>query len=191
MLFFGDLRRHKGLEVLREAFDLVAARRARARLTVARTPAPADLDPASLLAWARASDGRVEVRLGYVPLAEVADLFACARVVVTPYLAGYQSGVLHLAMTMGRAVVTSDVGDLAAAAGDGALTVPPGDAVALAAALERVLAEPGLAARLGAAGRRRSESSASWEATAAAFEQAISRLPPRRRRAGSRRAARR
>ena len=39
-------------------------------------------------------------------------MFARARVVATPYVVGYQSGVIHLAMTMGRAVVTSDVGDL-------------------------------------------------------------------------------
>jgi glycosyltransferase involved in cell wall biosynthesis len=193
VLFFGDLRRHKGLDVLRDAFALVAGRRPGARLTVAGTPAPSDLDPSSLVAWSQESRGRVEIRLGYVPVEDVAGLFARARVVVTPYLVGYQSGVVHLAMTMGRAVVTSDVGDLAAAAGDGAVTVPPGDPGALADALERVLADPALAARLGAAGRRRSQSTASWEATAAAFEHALASLPerPPRRRARRRRAARR
>ncbi len=91
----------------------------------------------------------------YIPLEEVESIFARARVVVTPYTAGYQSGIIHLAMTMGRAVVTADVGDLGAAVVDGetGLVVKPGDPGELADALEQVISDQGLAARLGAAGR--------------------------------------
>jgi len=89
-------------------------------------------------------------------------------VVVAPYLTGYQSGVVHLAMTMGRAVVCSDVGDLRLAVRDGVtgLLVAKEDPAALAEALERVLDDPALAARLGDAGRREVLSSSSWATVA-------------------------
>ena len=61
------------------------------------------------------------------------------------------------AMAYGRAVVTTGVGGLADAIEDGVtgLVVPPGDAVALRAALERLLADGDAPERLGAAARDR------------------------------------
>ena len=87
-------------------------------------------------------------------------------------------------MTMGRAVVTSDVGDLATAVGDGqaGLVVPPGDPQALADALERLLADRELAERLGAEGRRRMTTGSSWDAVAEKVEAALQALPPSRTR---------
>lgn len=63
------------------------------------------------------------------------------------------------AMRAGLPVVATDVGGIpeAVSHGETGLLVPPGDARALAAALARLLADPDLRARLGAAGRRRYE----------------------------------
>ena len=140
-----------------------------------RHPRPADYDPELVRRWAAGHDGRVEIIDRYVPIGEVAPLFARARVVATPYLVGYQSGVIHLAMTMARAVVTSDVGDLPDAVRDGesGLVVPGGDAGRLAEALETVLADPGLAARMGDEGRRLVMSGSGWDAVAERFEAAL------------------
>jgi glycosyltransferase involved in cell wall biosynthesis len=99
-------------------------------------------------------------------------------VVVTPYLAGFQSGVLHLAMNNARAVVVSDVGELGQvvrAAGNG-VVVPPDSAGALADALEGILSDPDLAARLGAAGRRHVLETSGWDAVAELVEDALSSL---------------
>jgi glycosyltransferase involved in cell wall biosynthesis len=62
------------------------------------------------------------------------------------------------AAVCGRPVVASAGGGLGELVRDGetGLLVPPGDPVALAAALDRVVADPELAARLGSAGRARS-----------------------------------
>jgi D-inositol-3-phosphate glycosyltransferase len=168
LLFFGEWRKVKGLNVLMEAFDELLARRPGARLTIAGAPCPVDLDPAEVRRWAAGHDGGVRIVDRYVPVEEVPELFASARAVVTPYLVGYQSGVVHLAMTMGRAVVASEVGDLTSAVRDGetGLTVPPGDRHALALALERILGEQGLAERLGAQARQRLMRESSWEVVA-------------------------
>lgn len=175
VLFFGDWRKVKGLPVLMEAFDTLVQRLPEARLTIAGTPAPTDFDDTVLRRWAASHGDAVTLVDRYVPVEAVRPLFASARVVCTPYVAGFQSGVVHLAMTMGRAVVTSDVGDLAAAVGDGdaGLVVPAGDTAGVAVALERVLTEPGLADKLAAAGRRRARSASSWETAAELVEEAL------------------
>lgn len=178
VLFFGDWRKVKGLPVLMDAFDLLCARRPDARLTIAGTPAP-EGDPAAVRRWAAQHGERVTLVDRYVPVDDVAGVFAGARVVVAPYLVASQSGVVHLAMTLGRAVVASDVGDLSSAVADGCsgLLVAPADAVALAAALERVLADPALAARMGAEGRRRVLEHSSWEVVAERVEAELLRHP--------------
>ena len=175
VLFFGDWRKIKGLDVLMEAFDRLVERRPAAKLTIAGTPAPADFDPELVRRWAAGHGDRVTVDDRYIPMEDVPALFAAARVVCTPYHVGYQSGVVHLAQTMARALVCSNTGDLPAAVGDGGLIVEPGDVPGLVDALERVLADPALAARLGAAGHERVTSGASWETVAEGVTAALSR----------------
>lgn len=176
ILFFGDWRKVKGLPVLMEAFDLLADRRPSARLTIAGTPSP-DGDPRAVRRWATGHGERVTLVDRYVPVEDVARLFGGARVVATPYLVASQSGVVHVAMTMARAVVASDVGDLPAAVADGQTgrLVAPGDPAALAAALEEVVADPALAAAWGAAARRRVLAGSSWEAVAERVEAELER----------------
>jgi glycosyltransferase involved in cell wall biosynthesis len=172
-LFFGVWRKVKGLPVLMEAFDLLAARRSEARLTIAGAPVPADLDPAPIEAWAARHPDAVELRPGYIELEDVPELFGAARVVVVPYETAFQSGVVHVALTFGRALVATDVGDLPEGVGDAGLLVAPSDPQALAAAIERVLFEPGLAERLGEAARARAGEHASWAQVAEQFEPAL------------------
>jgi D-inositol-3-phosphate glycosyltransferase len=174
VLFFGDWRRAKGLPELMRAFEQVEQRRPGARMTIAGMPSP-DGDPDAVRAWAAERPATVEVIDRYLDLAEVPALFARSRVVATPYVAGSQSGVVHLAMTAGRAVVASDVGELPQAVGDGVTgrIVPAGDVGALAAALEEVLADKDLAARWGDAGRRRAIEEFGWERVAEQVEAAL------------------
>jgi glycosyltransferase involved in cell wall biosynthesis len=175
ILFFGDWRKVKGLPVLMEAFDQLVTRRPAARLTIAGTPSHADGDPDAVRRWAKGHGDSVRVIDHYVPMEQVPEVFGQARAVVAPYLVGYQSGVVHLAMTMGRAVVASGVGDLGSVVIDGETgrIVPPGDPRALAAALEEVVADREGAERLGAEGRRRMLEGSGWEAVAERVEAAL------------------
>jgi glycosyltransferase involved in cell wall biosynthesis len=174
VLFFGEWRRAKGLWELLHAFDLVAERRPGARLTIAGTPTP-DVDPGAVRRWAAERAERVEVIDRYLSMSEARAAFAAARVVATPYLAGSQSGVVHLAMTMARAVIASDVGELPTTVMDGATgrIVPAGDVTALANALHEVLGDPVLAHEWGEAGRAHLQAVASWELVAERVELAL------------------
>jgi glycosyltransferase involved in cell wall biosynthesis len=174
ILFFGDWRRAKGLHELLAAFDRITQRRPAVRLTIAGRPS-ADGDPVHVRRWAADRKAQVELIDRYVPLDAVPSVFARARVVAAPYIAGSQSGVVHLAMTMSRAVVVSDVGELGEVVSDGETgrVVPAGDIDALASALEELVSDPALAARLGAEARRRVLAESGWERVAELVEEAL------------------
>ena len=181
ILFFGDWRKVKGLAILMEAFDELVRRRPSVRLTIAGMPTPEDWYPEVVRDWARGHGDKVEVLDRYVPIADVAPTFARARVVATPYLTGYQSGVIHLAATMGRAVVSSDVGDLPNAVADGVTgrVVPARDVARLVQALEEIVADPELAARMGDAARHAVLDGSSWERVAGRVEEELVALESR------------
>jgi D-inositol-3-phosphate glycosyltransferase len=186
VLFFGDWRKVKGLDVLMAAFDELLTRRPGARLTIAGAPAPADYDDEPLRRWAARHGAAVALLPRYVPMEEVPALFAAARVVVLPYLTASQSGVVHLAMTFGRAVVASRVGSLPEVVTDDVtgLVVEPGDPHQLAVALATVLADPDLATRMGEAGRARLAESADWATVAELVDGALTRAVERRAQPG-------
>ncbi len=129
-------------------------------------------------------DGPLRERLpqtvGFVPPSELGAWFDRAAVVVCPSRREGYGVVARQAMAHARPVVASNVGGLSEAIVDGesGLLVPPGDPAALRAALERLLADPELCARLGAAGRERVIERYSREvatqATLAAYEAALS-----------------
>jgi len=134
-LFFGFIRRYKGLLTLLEA--------------VARIPADRDFqllvggefyeDPAPYRA-AIAELGlaeRVVLHDRYIPNEEVGEFFSAANVVVLPYLSATQSGIAQIAFHYDRPVITTDVGGLPEIVEDGVAgdIVPPGDAEALARTL--------------------------------------------------------
>ena len=174
VLFFGEWRRAKGINELMAAFDLLVGDRPDARLTIAGVPTP-DADPNRVRAWAQGHYGAGTIIDRYIEISEVPGLFASARVVATPYIASSQSGVVHLAMTMGRAVVASDVGLLPGTVIDGETgrIVPGGDVKSLREALAEVLADPELATRLGEAGRRRALTEFSWDSVAERVQAAL------------------
>ena len=102
-----------------------------------------------------------------------------AAIVVCPSRREGYGVVAREAMAHGRPVVASAVGGLLDAVEHErtGLLVPPGDAAALRAAIERLLADATLRARLGAAARERAGERFSWAAataaTIAAYEAAI------------------
>lgn len=113
---------------------------------------------------------RVPGATGFVPPAEVGSHLARAAVVACPSRREGYGVVARQAMAYGRPVVATPVGGLADAVVDGetGLVVPPGDVAALRAALQRLLADDVLRARLGSAARRAAEDRFSLAAAARA-----------------------
>jgi glycosyltransferase involved in cell wall biosynthesis len=117
----------------------------------------------------------VTLRIGYVPMGDVAPLVAAARLVVLPYRRGSQSGVAHLAHTFARPVVATRVGDIPAAVSDQVtgLLVEPGDRPGLVAAVVSLLQDPDRARRLGEAGYATLTDDASWDDVALAVDRGL------------------
>ena len=158
-LFFGFIRRYKGLHVLLDAMARVRREVPEARLVVA---GEFYADEEALRAQAAALGEMVRLDAHYIPDAEVGRYVCAADAVVQPYVSATQSGVAQIAFHFGRPVITTDVGGLAEIVPDGeaGLVVPPEDPAALAAALVRFVRD-GLGEAL-AAGVRRERERYSW-----------------------------
>jgi len=147
----------KGHDVLLEAMRRLATRCPDARLVIAGRAA---VDPAGRHA---ALQRRIEslglgaaVRLvGF--RRDIPALLAAADVCVLPAEAEACGRVLLEAMAMAKPVVATASGGTPEIVQDGVtgILVPPGDAGAVAAALENLLRDPGRAGSMGAAGRDR------------------------------------
>jgi glycosyltransferase involved in cell wall biosynthesis len=116
---------------------------------------------------------------GFVPHDRLAVEYGRAAVVVCPSHREGFGVVCAEAMAHGRPVVASAVGGLLDLVVDGetGLLVPPRDVAALRAAIERLLGDPDLRRRLGAAARERIRERFSWDAVTGAtvdlYERAV------------------
>lgn len=134
LLFFGFVRRYKGLHVLLEALASVAG----VHLVVAgefwenEGPYRSQISELGI-------DDRVTLLNRYQPNEELSRLFVAADALVLPYLGGNQSAVATTAIEYGLPVIASDVGGLAEIIEHGitGLLVPPGSSARLAEAIER------------------------------------------------------
>jgi glycosyltransferase involved in cell wall biosynthesis len=140
LLFFGLIRRYKGLDLLVAALPELRRHAPTARLLVAGDP----LDPITSVQELAASLGvsdMIEWRLGFVPEPEVARILASAAVVVLPYREIESSGVLALALGHGRPAIVTDVGGIGDAVREfgAGRVVPAGDVAALAGSCAELL----------------------------------------------------
>lgn len=110
------------------------------------------------------------VALGRLPRARLVEVVQAARVFVYPTLYEGFGFPPAEALACGVPVVATNSSSLPEVLGDAGLLVEPGDAAALAGAIERVLADPALAADLAARGPAQA-ARFRWESCAAATEE--------------------
>ena len=144
VLFVGRLSEEKGVDELLEATDGLA------RVIVGDGPLR----------------DRVPDAVGFVPPSALGRYYERAAVVVCPSRREGYGVVAREAMAHGRPVVATAVGGLVDAVEDGVtgVLVPARDPRALRAAVERLLADEELRARLGAAARKAAAERFSWSA---------------------------
>lgn len=168
-IFLANLRAHKGIFTLLDAFDEVAQRMPDARLIVAG----GGPEEASVLRRVESSPARARIELlGPVARADVPAILARADVSCQPaHFEPFGWSAVE-AMACGLPVIVTDAGGLASVVpADAGIKVPVGDPRALAAALEALLRDPARRAALGAAGRRAVAASFDWPAVIDRLEQ--------------------
>lgn len=157
VLYAGRMLTSKGVGDLVEAARRLRARGVALRLVLAGhsdAANPEAIPEATLQAWADGGDAEWAGRTD-----DVATAMAAAAIVVLPSEREGVPKVLVEACGAGRAIVTTDVPGCRDVVADGlnGLLVPVHDPAALADALGTLLADAGLRARMGAAGRHRAE----------------------------------
>lgn len=176
VLFFGRIWPYKGLEYLVRAEPLVATAVPEVRFVIAGRGENLDRYLRMMV-----HPDRFVVRNEFISEDDRVELFQQAAVVVLPYLEASQSGVVPVAYAFAKPVVATTVGGLPEAVDDGVtgLLVPPADEGALAAAIVRLLRDPNLRHRMGAAGLRKLETESGPEVVAAqtlaVYERAVAR----------------
>lgn len=170
VLFVGVLERYKAPDVLAEAWRVVAQRVPDLQLHIVGRGTLAEIPEQLVTAFPD--------RVRWTPsltTAEIAAALDASTVLVLPSRSEGLGRVVIEALCRGRGMVGSRVGGIPDLVTEGVngLLVPPGDAAALATAIERAVTEPGLAAQLGARGRGTVEA---WLATPEEYAARIGEL---------------
>lgn len=154
VLFFGQIKKVKGLQILIRAFRQVLDQCPTARLVIAGPEWKESFESYAALIQELELTNQVVTRIEYVPDAEVGIYYSAASVVALPYTAAYQSAVLYMAYSFSKPVVASTVGGLTEIVQDSitGLLVPPNDASALADALLTLLWDEKTARSMGERG---------------------------------------
>lgn len=111
-LYFGLVRKYKGVDILINAFKEYAERNERARLLVVGEFYD-DPQPYFDLVKANNLEEKVKIVNQYIPDDKVKDYFSLAECVVLPYRSATQSGIMSMAFGFGKPVIVTDVGELA------------------------------------------------------------------------------
>lgn len=112
LLFFGYVRKYKGLDVLIEAFPSILASKPNAKLLIVGEFYD---DPKPYLEQIDRLEIADKVRLinQFVPNEEVAKYYQVSDVVILPYRSATQSGILNVAYGFYKPVIVTNVGGLA------------------------------------------------------------------------------
>ena len=141
ILFFGYIRRYKGVHTLIEAMHRLPPALPVRLLIVGEFYE--DEAPYRAQVEALGVSSRVTIVPDYVPTSRVREYFSAADAVVLPYISATQSGIAQIAYNFDKPVITTNVGGLAEVVKDGhtGYVVPPEQPDLLADAIARFYGE--------------------------------------------------
>jgi len=144
ILFFGQIKEVKGLDLLLKAMPKVLEKHPDAVLLIAGKPWKSDFSVYEALMERHSICEQCITHIRYIPDAELPRYYAVADLVALPYRRIYQSGVVLMAMSYGKAVLVSDLPGMTEIVKDGdtGLVFHQGDVVSLVAKLDEALTNP-------------------------------------------------
>jgi phosphatidyl-myo-inositol alpha-mannosyltransferase len=177
--FAGRHEPRKGLHVLLRAWPAIRERTGARLQVVGADPLAVRL----LLARIRVPEDGIDIR-GFLTQDELTDALRSTKALVAPSLGGESFGmVLTRAFACGTPVIASDIpGYREVVTPETALVVPPGDAAALADAVDALLVDEPRRAAMGAAARALAIESYSWPDIARRLEAVYERVTGREER---------
>jgi len=164
ILFFGQVKRVKGLDLLLRAYANYLQRGGDALLLVAGRQPAGDREFYRREIARLRLDAAVWVEDSYIPDDRVSLYYAACNLVVLPYREIYQSGVLLMAMSHGRAVLASDLEPMKEVIEEfvNGLLFGSGNVDSLSASLAAALRDTGELDRIGARAKRELPTRFDW-----------------------------
>ncbi len=147
LLFFGYIRKYKGLRNLIAAFDAVHTTHPDSFLLIVGECYENSEEYRTLIASSKAKDSIRWVN-EYVANEEISLYYNAADLVVLPYISATQSGIVKIAFGFEKPVLATEVGGLAEEIGKwkAGRIVAPNDVQQLSRGISEMLAEPSLEA---------------------------------------------
>ena len=118
LLFFGFVRKYKGLDYLIKAMPEIKKNLSNVKLLVVGDFGDDKEDYIKLINDGDVA-GQIEIHDGYIPDKEVEKFFAASDVVVLPYVSATQSGIVQIAYGFDKPVIATNVGGLPDVVTDG------------------------------------------------------------------------
>ena len=143
ILFFGLIRKYKGLDILLEAFGKLSEDY---QLIIAGEPY-GSFDPYQQIIDRLPGKDRIHASLKYIKDSEVSKYFSAADLAVLPYRSATQSGISSVSYHFEVPMIVTDVGGLKETIGDRGtgLVAPEGTPEAIYHEIERYFSDPTIA----------------------------------------------
>ncbi len=137
ILFFGSIRKYKGLNVLIESLSEINTHNW--QLNIYGKP---ETDIQHLISYTKENQltSKVNWYLGWIDEEKISEIFNSHDIIVLPYISVDNSGLLHLAMSYGKIIIASEIGVITDLInnGENGLLFPAGDRKKLAQCIEEV-----------------------------------------------------
>jgi len=165
ILFFGQIKAVKGLDLLIEAFARARAQTKPMRLVIAGKVWKDNFAHYQDLIEHYSIGDAISLHIRYIPDDEIAAYYGAADIVVLPYRKIYQSGVLLMAMSYGIPILASDLQGMSEVVSDGenGFLFRSGDVAHLAERLIAVLEDEESRIRVVLQAHADMESQFSWD----------------------------
>lgn len=170
LLFFGQIKKVKGVGVLLKAFGELAQKRNDLYLVIAGSVWKDDFGPyQEIINEYKLTDQQLKTDIRFIPDDEVGYYYSACDLAMMPYLDVYQSGVIQLVYAYGKPAVATAIAPFMEIVEDGitGYLCRPNDADSLADAIERAVLEKARFADLGEAGQKKIKVKYSWDDIAA------------------------
>ncbi|MDP4200493.1 MAG: glycosyltransferase [Bacteroidota bacterium] len=173
ILFFGYIRKYKGLDILLRAMPLILKKLPELRLVIAGEFYGDEAEYRKLIEELQIPSNNLVLATDYIANDEVAKYFSASNAVVLPYRDATQSGIVLIAYNFDTPAIVTDVGGLAEVVPDGVsgLIVPKATPEAVAKRVLEFFAQD-LEAKL-MAGVAEQKKKYSWDAFAEGIESLV------------------